>query len=142
MAETTAAPTNGTELMQVFFPNSPFVGKLGLRLDDIGEDRAAVRLPWSEENTTYAEIVHGGAIAALIDATVMATAWGGAPLPEKMRGVTVSLSTEFVDTARAEDIVGRGVVIRRGRSLCSVDVTVVGEDERVVAKAIATYKVG
>ena len=138
----TKTPSNGTELMQVFFPNSPFVGKLGLVLDDIAEDRAAVRLPYGEENTTYADIVHGGAIAALVDATVMATAWAGAPLPDKMRGVTVSLSTEFVDTARAEDIVGRGTVVRRGRSLCCVDVTVVGEDERVVAKAIATYKVG
>ena len=142
MAETTAAPTNGTELMQLFFPSSPFVGRIGLVLDDIGEDRADVRLPWSEANTTYADIVHGGAIAALVDATVMATAWAGAPLPEKMRGVTVSLSTEFVDTARAEDVVGRGVVVRRGRNLCSVDVTVVGADERVVAKAIATYKLG
>ena len=142
MTETTAAPTNGTELMRAFFPNSPFVGKLGLVLDDIAEDRAAVRLPYGEENTTYADIVHGGAIAALVDATVMATAWGGADLPEKFRGVTVSLSTEFVDTARAEDVVGRGEVVRRGRTLTCVDVTVVGADERVVAKAIATYKVG
>jgi uncharacterized protein (TIGR00369 family) len=139
---TTSTPTNGTELMRVFFPNSPFIQKLGLELDEVDDGRAAVRLPWSEENTTVGDMVHGGAIAALVDVTVMATAWGGAELPEKFRGVTVSMATEFVDAARAEDIVGRGEIVRRGRTLTTVDVTIVGADERVVAKALATYKVG
>src|SRR5690349_23275589 len=102
---TTSTPTNGTELMRVFFPSSPFIQKLGLELDDVGDGRASVRLPWSQENTTVGDMVHGGAIAALVDVTVMVTAWGGAELPEKFRGVTVSMATEFVDAARAEDIV-------------------------------------
>ena len=139
---TTVTPTNGTELMRVFFPNSPFIQKLGLELDEISDGRASVRLPWAQENTTVGDMVHGGAIAALVDVTVMATAWGGAELPEKFRGVTVSLSTEFVDGARAEDIVGHGEIVRRGRSLTTVDVTVVGSDGHVVAKALGTYKVG
>jgi uncharacterized protein (TIGR00369 family) len=128
--------------MRVFFPSSPFIQKLGLELDEVDDGRASVRLPWSQENTTVGDMVHGGAIAALVDVTVMVTAWGGAELPEKFRGVTVSMATEFVDAARAEDIVGHGEIVRRGRTLTTVDVTIVGADERVVAKAIATYKVG
>lgn len=72
----------------------------------------------------------------------MATAWAGAPLPEQLRGVTVSLSTQFVDVARAEDLLAEGRVIRRGRTLTSVEVDVRGADGRTVAKALGSYKIG
>lgn len=135
-------PTNGTELMQQFLPASPFVGALDLRLEDIGDGTASLRLPYSPERTTYGDVVHGGAIAALVDTAVMVTSWAGAPLPDQMRGATVSLSLEYVDAAHDEDIVASGRVLRRGRTLCFCEVDVTGEDGRTVAKALATYKIG
>ena len=72
----------------------------------------------------------------------MATAWSGAELPEKMRGVTVSMSINYLDAARAEDLVGYGRVVRRGSTLTNCEIEVLGEDERMVAKGIAIYKVG
>jgi acyl-coenzyme A thioesterase PaaI-like protein len=72
----------------------------------------------------------------------MTTAWSGAELPEKLRGVTVSLSVDFVDTARGEDLTGVGRVVRRGRTLTSCEVDVRGAGQRIVAKGIVTYKVG
>ena len=99
-------------------------------------------MPWRGELATYGEIVHGGAISALIDVTAMATAWSGAELPEKMRGVTVSMSINYLDAARAEDLIGSGRVVRRGRTLTNCEVEVLGEDERMIANAIVIYKVG
>lgn len=49
-------------------------------------------------------MIHGGAIAALADITVMAVAWLGAPLPQRMRGVTTSMDIEFVAPAWAVQI--------------------------------------
>lgn len=66
----------------------------------------------------------------------MATAWAGAPLPDRLRGVTISLSTEFVDVAPAEDLVADGRVVRRRRSLTAVEVDIRGADGRMVAKAM------
>jgi uncharacterized protein (TIGR00369 family) len=136
------APTTGTDLIQQWLPASPFVGALDLQLEDIGDGTASVRMPYDPERTTYGDVVHGGAIAALVDTAATITAWAGAPLPDQMRGATVSLSLEYVDGARGEDLVASGRVVRRGRTLCFCEVDVKGEDDRTVAKALATYKMG
>jgi uncharacterized protein (TIGR00369 family) len=135
-------PATGTDLMHQFLPASPFVRALDLQLEQIGDGTARLRMPFDEERTTYGDVVHGGAIAALVDTAVMVTAWAGAPLPDQMRGATVSLSLEYVDGGRGEDLVASGRVLRRGRTLCFCEVDVTGEDGRTVAKALATYKIG
>lgn len=133
---------DGSDAMRAFIPASPFSALLGLQLDHIEDGCARVRMPYDAARTTYADIVHGGAIAALVDVAVMAAAWAGAPLPDRLRGVTTSLSTQLVDVARAEDLLAEGRVIRRGRTLTSVEVAVRGADGRTVAKALGSYKIG
>jgi uncharacterized protein (TIGR00369 family) len=128
--------------MHQFLPASRFVATLDLQLEEIGDGTARMRMPFDEDRTTYGDVVHGGAIASLIDTTAMVTAWAGAPLPEQTRGATVSLSLEYVDGARGEDLVATGRTIKRGRSLCFCEIDVAGEDGRPVAKALATYKMG
>jgi uncharacterized protein (TIGR00369 family) len=88
-------------------------------------------------------MVHGGAIATLVDVAAMASAWAGAPLPEKLRGATVSLSLEYVDAAHGEDLVACAELVRRGRSLATCEVTVLTADgARVIAKGLVAYKLG
>ncbi|MGV0745574.1 PaaI family thioesterase [Mycolicibacterium sp. XJ870] len=128
-------------MMAQFIPQSPFVSKLGIvpeRLD--GEVR--LRLPWDPSNVTLADMVHGGAIAALADVTVMAAAWADAEVPDSLRGVTVSMTLQYLAPARATDLVGVGRVLRRGKSLVICDVDIVTPSGEPVAKAIATYKIG
>ena len=138
-----ATPKDGTELVRAFLPSSPFVAQLGLRLSSIADGEAELELPYRPELATVGDMVHGGAIAAAIDVAAMAAAWAGAPLPEKLRGATVSLSVDFVDAALGEDLHVRGTLVRRGRSLASCEVTVcAGTERRTVAKALVTYKMG
>jgi uncharacterized protein (TIGR00369 family) len=132
----------GSELMQEFIPNSPFPADLGIRLEEIDVDRATLVLPWAERLATIGDVVHGGAIATLADSAVMAAAWSGAEVDGNLRGVTVSITLDFLDTARAEDLVAHGRVVRRGRSLCFCEVDVEGAGGRLLAKGLATYKVG
>jgi len=87
-------------------------------------------------------MVHGGAIAALADVTVMAAAWAGVQAAESLRGVTTSMAIQFLAPARATDLIGVGRVLRQGKALVSCDVDVVTPGGELVAKAIATYKVG
>jgi acyl-coenzyme A thioesterase PaaI-like protein len=72
----------------------------------------------------------------------MTAAWAGVEAAPSLRGVTVSMSMQFLAPARATDLIGVGRVLRQGRSLVSCDVEVVTPDGELVAKAIATYKVG
>ncbi|RYF61875.1 MAG: PaaI family thioesterase [Comamonadaceae bacterium] len=136
-------PTSGSEAMQLFLPNSPFVRHLGIELIEIGDSHARLRMPYRKELVTIGTMVHGGALAGCVDVGVMAAAWAGDRVPEKLRGVTVSMSIEFIDAAFEEDIDIVGTRLRRGRRLssCSVDlVTTVGE--RLVARGMGTYQVG
>jgi uncharacterized protein (TIGR00369 family) len=105
-------------------------------------DGVRLRLPWDPTNTTLGDMVHGGAIATLADLTVMAAAWCGAQAPESRRGVTVSMALDYLAPARSTDLIGEGRVLRRGRSLVNCEADVRREDGELVAKAIATYKLG
>lgn len=133
---------NGTDLMSHFLPISPFVGLLGVEIENLTDDEVLLRLPWRDALATTEDMVHGGAIAALADITAMAAAWCGRELPDQLRGVTTSLSLEFLEPARATDLLGRGRVLRRGATLtaCEIDITTAGGTR--VAKALASYKVG
>jgi uncharacterized protein (TIGR00369 family) len=132
----------GAELMEQFIPNSPFAAGIGVRLERIEPDHATLALPWSEGLATIGDIVHGGAIATLADCAVMAAAWSAVDAGGSLRGVTVSLTLNYLETARAEALVAHGRVVRRGRSLCTCEVDIEGADGRLVAKGLATYKVG
>ena len=136
-------PADGSELMELFLPNSPFVVQMGISLVEISDGRAKLLMPFRPELVTIGDMVHGGAIAALIDIAAMVASWAGAPVPDKLRGVTVSLSTEFIESANSEDLTAEGVLLRRGASLSMSEVEVRSAvDERLIAKALATYKVG
>jgi uncharacterized protein (TIGR00369 family) len=136
-----STPT-GAEVMAQFIPQSPFVAKLGIVAESLDTAEVRLRLPWDPSNTTVGDMVHGGAIAALADVTVMAAAWAGVEAAHSLRGVTVSMAMQFLAPARATDLIGVGRALRRGRTLVNCDVDVVTPDGELVAKAIATYKVG
>ena len=65
---------------------------------------------------------------------------GGRAVPDSLRGVTTSMSLQFLTPARATDLIAIGRVLRRGKTLANRDVDVVTPDGEAVAKAIATYK--
>jgi uncharacterized protein (TIGR00369 family) len=132
----------GAEVMAQFLPQSPFVAKLGIVAELLDGDEVRLRMPWDPTNVTLGDMVHGGAIAALADVTVMAAAWAGVEAAESLRGVTTSMAMQYLSPARATDLVGVGRVLRRGKTLVNCDVDVLTPEGEAVAKAIATYKVG
>jgi uncharacterized protein (TIGR00369 family) len=134
--------STGAEVMAQFLPQSPFVAKLGIVAEILDGDEVRLRMPWDPTNVTLGDMVHGGAIAALADVTVMAAAWAGVEAAESLRGVTTSMAMQYLSPARATDLVGVGRVLRRGKTLVNCDVDVVTPEGEAVAKAIATYKVG
>jgi len=88
------------------------------------------------------DIVHGGAIASLIDTAATAAAWSRADLGKPVRGTTVGFTVNFLAAARGQDITATAKVIQRGRIICVCDVEVRGLDGASVARALVTYKLG
>ncbi len=136
------SPHTGAEVMAQFVPQSPLVTKLGIVADVLDAPEVRLRMPWDPSNTTLGDMVHGGAIATLADVTVMAAAWSTELAPESLRGVTISMSVQYLAPARSTDLIAVGRVLHRGKSLvhCEVEITSPGGDP--VAKAVGTYKIG
>ncbi|WJR32130.1 PaaI family thioesterase [Mycobacteroides immunogenum] len=128
-----------TEIITQFVPNSPLCQHLGITLTEIGNDRAVLAMPFKSELATMGQTVHGGAIATLADTAAMAAAWADDVEPEKFGGSTASLTVNYVSAADAADLTAVGQVVRRGRRLSNIEVTVCDSTGRVVAKALATY---
>ncbi len=130
----------GAALMREFVPASPFAVLLGIQVAELAADRAVLTLPDRQELTTMADIVHGGALAALVDTAAMAAAWCTDDPPVSLRGATAALTVTYL--ARASDLVQAvAQVLTRGRTLVTVDVAADCAG-RPVARALATYKLG
>ena len=134
----------GSELIAQFLLHSPFVCHLGMQLREIEDDRALLALPFSEEVVTIGDVVHGGAVSALIDTAAMAASWSALEFDgEPPRGTTVGLTVDFLAAARAQELQADARVLRRGSSLCFCEVKVTGAvDGKLVATGLVTYKLG
>ncbi|HLZ61835.1 MAG TPA: PaaI family thioesterase [Ktedonosporobacter sp.] len=133
---------SGAEIMRQFLPNSPYVGHLGIQLTDMQPDIAVLTLPFTPAIATLGTIVHGGAIASLIDTAAMVAAWSNAGVQNNPRGTTVGLTVNYLSAGNGEDLVATARVLRRGRSLVYLDIDVLSTSGNAVAKGLVTYKLG
>jgi uncharacterized protein (TIGR00369 family) len=121
---------------EAFFPSV-----VGLDLEEVRVDYARMRLPYRPELRQPAGMVHGGAIATLIDTVVvpaLSSVYDEIPFL-----VTIDLQIRFLNAAKETDLIGEGWVVRRGRSIsfCQAEVRRAVDDE-VVAEGWLVYKVG
>ena len=122
--------------------DSPLGRLLGFEVGSIERDRVRVRLPFRAEVTTVGDIVHGGAISALVDTAATGAAWSAADMSANPRGTTIALTVNFIAAARGQDITADARVIQRGRTITVCEVSVESSDGKRVAGALVTYKLG
>jgi uncharacterized protein (TIGR00369 family) len=117
-----------------------FPNVVGLELEEVRIDYGRMRLPFRSELNQPAGMVHGGAIATLID-TVVVPAIGSA-YDDFMVMLTIDLQIRFLGAAAGADLVAEGWITRRGRSIvfCQAEVRTV-DTGGVVAEGWMTYKV-
>ena len=134
----------GAELIVEFVKHSPFAKHLGIEVRSIEDDHAVLALPFGEEVVTIGDVVHGGAISALIDTAAVAAAFSAIEFDgEPPRGTTVGLTVDFLSAARAQAVQADARVLRRGSTLIFVEVKATGvEDGTLVATGLVTYKLG
>ncbi len=128
------------QLVDIAIVRSPYGKLLGFELVSAEPDRVRVRLPYRAEVTTLGDTVHGGAIAGLVDATATAAFWAHPEASPKARGTTIGFSINFVSAGRGQDLVADARVRRRGKEICTGEVSVTDAAGREVAVALVTYK--
>lgn len=117
-----------------------FPSLVGLTIEELRTDYCRMRLAYRPEIEQPAGVVHGGAIATLLD-TVVVPAIGAAYSPE-VRYSTIDFHIQYQGALVQEDAVAEGWVTRRGRSIVFCDAVAVGATSgKVIAKASLTYHV-
>ena len=127
------------QFIRFFTENAAYPSLLGMQFEEIRADYARMRLPYRAELDQPAGLVHGGAIASLIDTVVVGTIISTLDrVPRKM--LTIDLHVHYLDAVRREDIIAEGITRRRGRSTIFLEVDAFTEAGTVVAHGEMAYK--
>lgn len=117
-----------------------FSNLVGIEVEELRRDYARMRLPWRAELNQPQGLLHGGAIATLID-TVVVPAIGTAyerPRPFS----TIELTVRYLAPVRQEDLVAEGWITRRGNRVVFCEVEVRTASAVKVATGNCIYVVG
>lgn len=117
-----------------------YVNLLGLVIDEVRTDYCRMRMPFRAVLNQAAGIVHGGAIASLLDSVVVPVV--GSAYGREARFSTVDMHVQFLSALVGEDAVAEGWIVKRGRSTVFCESEVVGADSgKVIARSVLTYNV-
>jgi uncharacterized protein (TIGR00369 family) len=113
---------------------------LGLVVEEIRVDYCRMRLPFKPSLLQAGGVVHGGAIASLLDSAVV-PAIGGS-LPPGARYSTVDQHVQYIAALVDDDAVAEGWVIRRGRRtvFCESE-AIAASTGQLIARSLLTYNV-
>jgi len=120
---------------QVWFPQY-----LGLSVEEVRLDYCRMRLTFRPELLQAGGVMHGGALAALLDSALVPAI--GGPLADGSQFSTVDLHVQYLRPVRNEDVIAEGWVVRRGKRIVFGQSEARGADSgEVAATALLTYNV-
>ena len=133
------SPTTDLADLRAAFAAMPFAQLLGLEFNDAARGEARVSLAPRLELTRLGDILHGGALASLVD-TAAAFAVMSLLAPGEQT-VTVDLTIHYLSavTPATSRLDAHARVLRAGQRLATVAVNVTDERDRLIATALTTY---
>jgi uncharacterized protein (TIGR00369 family) len=115
----------------------PYAQLLGIELEKVVPGEASLTLAIRPELRQNHGVVHGGAIASLIDT---ATAFAILTLLEpEERVTTVDLTVSYLRPALEGQMTATARVLRQGRRLLTVSAEVTSDEGTLIATALSTY---
>lgn len=119
------------------FAQIPFVHLIGMELEEVERGTATIRMEVSDQLMRNGGIVHGGAIASLIDS---AAAFAIMTLLEPGKSTTtIDLTIHYLRPLLKGQARAHARVVRRGRRVTVVSVEVTNESEVIAATSLTSY---
>ncbi|PCI51363.1 MAG: hypothetical protein COB51_01985 [Moraxellaceae bacterium] len=119
---------------------SAFWTQVGFQVESSSPGHVRIRLPYDKGNTTAATALHGGVIAATLDAAGCLAAWS-ADTDKELSGRTLSCDVSYIAGALGKDIFGEAEVLRRGKEIVFSQVRVVNDEGKVIASGNHIYQI-
>jgi uncharacterized protein (TIGR00369 family) len=126
-----------TRRIQKAVDSVPYAHLLGIELDHIDKGAATLGLEVRNELTQNHGVVHGGAIASLID-TAMAFSIITLLAPRE-KVTTVDLTVSYLRPLTKGRVTAKARVVRAGRRLFVASAEVFADDGSLASTALSTY---
>ncbi|HKS42675.1 MAG TPA: PaaI family thioesterase [Blastocatellia bacterium] len=125
------------QIIREKFQTNHFPRLLGIEIDSIEPSRARLSVEVRQELLQLQGVMHGGAIASLID-TAVAFAIISVSEPQD-RFTTVEMKVNYLSAIREGRAVADARLIRDGRRIIVADCDVFDSQGRLAAKGLLTY---
>lgn len=151
-------PSSNDELYAAigqFFTRIPFNQQLGIEIDNLSRQQVLMRMPMRAElvGNFVQGILHGGAIATLLDVAGGAMALIGAcerlnelPVAERMARLarlgTIDLRIDYLRPGRGMSFIASAVPLREGNKVAVVRSELHNQDGVLIAVGTGTYLCG
>ena len=123
--------------IQEAFASVPYAKFLGLQLGEMKPGGASLHLEVRDELRQNQGVVHGGAVASLIDtASAFAVV---TQLEPNERVTTTDLTIHYLRPVTAGRLTATARTVRAGRRLFVLSVEVIDDQRQLVATAVTTY---
>jgi uncharacterized protein (TIGR00369 family) len=132
-------PLTGSQLERIkkALATVPFAKLLGIELEDVAPGTATLGFDIRNDLKQNNGVVHGGAIASLVDtATAFAII---SLLPADEKATTADLTISYLRPLRNGRAHATARVIRAGRRLIVVSAELVDDEGELIATALTTY---
>ncbi len=137
MSSSTPASPEKIAWLEQAIQTVPYARLMGIELEDVGVGESTLSLAIRPELSQNHGVVHGGALASLIDT---ATAFAILTLLEPEEKVTtVDLTISYLRPAIRGKLMATAKVIRRGRRLFTVSAEVFDDSKSLLTTALSTY---
>lgn len=120
--------------------DNPFLEWLGVQLTEWSPDHAEMSLKTSPHLGNRSGRVQGGVLCTLLDAAAGYSGLYAAPGQPPKRSLTLSLTTNFVDSGEGNLLIAKGFVERKGKGIFFARSEVWLDAVLLVATAVGTFK--
>jgi acyl-CoA thioesterase len=115
----------------------PYAKLLGLELGEVGQGVASIHLEVREDLKQYQGVIHGGAVASLIDTAAAFAVLTQLEINERV--TTTDLTIHYLRPANSGRLTARARIVRTGRRLVVLSVEVTNNQEILVGTAVTSY---
>jgi uncharacterized protein (TIGR00369 family) len=137
-AEEKLAAKSNAVFAREFQKKIPFVGHLGIEVDDIGNGTATLSVALQPDFTNSFGTAHGGLIMSLMDVALCTAA--RSQHADSIGVITIDLAMQFIGAGKGR-LVAEARVLKPGRNTVFTEGEIKNEDGSLVAKAIGTVRV-
>ena len=136
MSENELDPVRAARAREAF-ASVPYAKLLDLELGEIGRGEASIHLEVRDELRQNQGVVHGGAVASLIDTAAAFAVLSQLDLHERV--TTTDLTIHYLRPVSAGRLTATARIVRGGRRLFVLSVEVTNDQQALMATAITSY---